>query len=100
MIEIVIPSTHPALRDHFPGHPIVPAAIVLETLLSALAVAYPEIRAHQGVDEVKFRHPLHGDERGRLTATTTPRGLRFRLECEGREIVSGLFKVTPTGAHA
>lgn len=61
MPEVVIGSDHPALPGHFPGHPIVPAAVILSRVLAEVRRAHPELGV-TGVRKAKFLRPLGPDE--------------------------------------
>jgi 3-hydroxymyristoyl/3-hydroxydecanoyl-(acyl carrier protein) dehydratase len=55
-----IPAAHPALPGHFPGHPIVPGALLLDHVLTGLAAALN--RPVAVLQKVKFAAPLLPDE--------------------------------------
>lgn len=55
-----IPSAHPALPGHFPGHPIVPGALLLDHVLTGVAAALN--RPVTVLQKVKFVAPLLPDE--------------------------------------
>jgi len=55
-----VPSAHPALPGHFPGHPIVPGALLLDHVLTGVAAALD--RPVTVLQKVKFVAPLLPDE--------------------------------------
>jgi hypothetical protein len=60
---IRFPADHPTASGHFPGNPIIPGAVLLDTLLPALGKA-------GGLAAVKFHHPVRpGDA---VTITRDP----------------------------
>ncbi|HEU5176969.1 MAG TPA: hypothetical protein VFU24_05900 [Burkholderiales bacterium] len=57
MIEkrLSIPPSHPALRGHFPGDPVVPGVVLLDEVLSALP-------GRMDIPWAKFHAPLRPAE--------------------------------------
>lgn len=70
-----VAADHPALQGHFPGHPVVPAALLLRFVQRTLEAAGLRLAA---IDSVKFLRPVapgdaidvtlasQGDNRGSL----------------------------------
>ena len=52
-----IPCDHPSLPGHFPDRPIVPAVVILDELMGALAEWRPQDYAAK-ISSVKFLTPL------------------------------------------
>jgi len=46
-------NTHPSLKGHFPGNPIVPGAVILDKVISGLLSKDPTINII-GISSVKF----------------------------------------------
>lgn len=57
MTEQHIKVDHPALPGHFPGHPVVPAVVILNAVLDAARVQLAPRRI-RGLKKVKFMRPL------------------------------------------
>jgi len=55
--EHCIPSAHPALAGHFPGHPVVPGVLLLEEVHQAACAWLGELRL-TAIPTVKFVAPL------------------------------------------
>jgi 3-hydroxyacyl-[acyl-carrier-protein] dehydratase len=49
---------HPAFAGHFPGAPIVPGVVLLDTALQAIAVAESLLLDQYELSSVKFLSPL------------------------------------------
>lgn len=82
-----IADDHPALPGHFPGDPLVPAVVILDAVLAALASAQPQWRV-RGVRRMKFLRPLRGGERVEL-AWQEPHRHVLRFACRvGEELVA------------
>jgi len=62
--EIVVPANHPSLAGHFPGHPVVPAVVLLDAVLAAIRVRGDLVL--RSIPSVRFLQPLLPDERVEL----------------------------------
>ena len=82
-----IDAQHPSLPGHFPGQPVVPGVVLLDRVEVALQ------RAGMGrlrrLFAVKFLSPLLPGQPADLSASRNGSRLRFRIECNGRPILSG-----------
>ena len=98
------PADHPAFAGHFPGHPMVPGALLLDAVLYAISEAPAQARtpaadaeqqaaASQPVWQIasaKFLSPVQPGET--LTLSWLPAGpgsARFAIACGMRQIASG-----------
>jgi 3-hydroxymyristoyl/3-hydroxydecanoyl-(acyl carrier protein) dehydratase len=88
---------HPALAGHFPGHPVLPGALLLDWACSALAGAQPLY-----LREVRFLRPCGPGSRLALRACTGAGASRFAITLagEGGETlaVSGTLAALPADA--
>ena len=74
-LDLAIPEDHPSAAGHFPGNPIVPGALLLDTVLEAVADGCPvTIRA------AKFLHPVRFGMRLKLRWQEAAGNL-IRFEC-------------------
>jgi 3-hydroxyacyl-[acyl-carrier-protein] dehydratase len=90
-----IAADHPALAGHFPGHPIVPAVLILETVLAEARRQWPQLGI-SGVRKAKFLRPLAPADMFSIHFTE-PRngGLRFRCLCGDQPFAEGNLQWDP-----
>jgi 3-hydroxymyristoyl/3-hydroxydecanoyl-(acyl carrier protein) dehydratase len=62
---LTIPSDHPALPGHFPGHPIVPGVVVLDEVIETLKRRYGGELLVTELPAVKLSSPLRPEVSGR-----------------------------------
>ncbi len=55
--EFCVPSVHPCFPAHFPGHPIVPGALLLQWLCRQIVQQFPHYTV-VAVPSMKFIQPL------------------------------------------
>lgn len=82
---------HPCLAGHFPGHPIVPAVVLLEHVERALARALGARVSLRALPGVKFLSPLAPgvDFEIVLAIDVATRSARFHCQAAGRDIAQG-----------
>ena len=66
--SFAVPADHPAMPGHFPGHPIVPGAIILDHLIAAVIAATRGEIAE--IAQAKFLRPLAPGEVCRIAVDT------------------------------
>ena len=78
--EFVIPIDHPCLQGHFPGHPIVPAVVLIDLSCAALLSQSPRLGMLREIRTAKFVGPVQPGETVRVMFR--PAGeRRYRFEC-------------------
>ncbi|MEM7258893.1 MAG: hypothetical protein AAF404_16070 [Pseudomonadota bacterium] len=81
--ELAIPLQHASYAGHFPGHPLVPGALLLRWLLLRVEAALPQWQVKQVVS-IKFRSEVHPGDRlslaGRFDEPTTRLSLTVTRE--------------------
>ena len=93
MMAFTIPASHPALPGHFPGHPIVPAVVILDEMAEQLRAFSPGARIVK-VASAKFTAPLAPGERCTVTFARRADGLvRFTCATSEREVASGWLEL-------
>jgi 3-hydroxymyristoyl/3-hydroxydecanoyl-(acyl carrier protein) dehydratase len=95
MAQVVIGSDHPALPGHFPGHPVVPAAVILAHVVDAARQACPEARI-TGIRKAKFQQRLMPEEVLRIDLDAPGRdSLKFVCHTDDAVVVQGRLTLEP-----
>jgi 3-hydroxyacyl-[acyl-carrier-protein] dehydratase len=93
-LETAIDPAHPALPGHFPGHPVVPAVVLLAEVAAAIEAALGPQARLAGLPGVKFLAPLAPGERFRIVIEPLdPRRVRFTLLRQGKAFASGSAEI-------
>jgi len=88
--ELLIPSDHPAFEGHFPGAPIVPGVVLLDSALHAMAAALGLALGSCTLTAVKFKSVVRPGQPVEVHFVRAgPALLRFELASEGRPVASG-----------
>ena len=80
-----IAADHPALPGHFPGHPVVPAVVILNAVLDYARAQLAPVRIC-GLKKVKFIQPLGPDEAFEIELGT-PGSDTVRFSCRRGDVV-------------
>ncbi len=77
-MQFSIPTDHPSLPGHFPGHPVVPGVVILERVLEAIEAIHGSLTQEPlttlRLPQVKFMRPLLPGERADVVISGgTPR---------------------------
>ena len=83
--EFAVGSEHPVLPGHFPGHPIVPGALLLDQVLSGVAAELN--RTVSGLKQVKFVAALRPDETAWVVCETDADRLRFSVQARRKGVL-------------
>ena len=85
-----VPLDHPAFAGHFPGTPILPGVVLLDTALQAIAKASGIVLDHCEISSVKFLSPAKpGDELEIQHVISSTGSIRFDIVTGTRKIASG-----------
>ena len=85
-----VPTGHPCLPGHFPGHPLVPGVLLLEQVAAALRQWRGERLSR--VREAKFIAPLGPGQLARLNLTQAGAQVRFEIRHDGALLARGLVE--------
>jgi 3-hydroxymyristoyl/3-hydroxydecanoyl-(acyl carrier protein) dehydratase len=91
-----ISSTHPALSGHFPGHPVVPAVVILEQLRQVLLVDNADKRISR-IPQCKFLQPLLPEQPFNIEFTCEDMHCRFKIISMGQLIAQGELELEDLG---
>lgn len=85
---LCVPADHPCLAGHFPGRPLVPAVLLLQSAADALRPHF-DGRAPSAVSAAKFLHPVQPDDELTLhlhaEAASGRARFRYTLQADGAE---------------
>jgi 3-hydroxyacyl-[acyl-carrier-protein] dehydratase len=85
-------ADHPATDGHFPGRPIVPGAVLLDEVLTAVADACGLSPRHVCIEQAKFLRPLAPGSTLTIECVAPQDGVvRFRGLVAGQPALSGVI---------
>lgn len=101
-MRFTIPADHPALRGHFPGHPIVPGVVLLDHALHTIGAALGRSLDACKISSAKFLSPAApGEVLDLAFETTASNTVRFTIRAGEREVASGVLSApAPEGVAA
>ncbi|WP_290679243.1 AMP-binding protein [Halothiobacillus sp. 15-55-196] len=97
-----IPADHPVFAGHFPGHPLVPGALLLDWVVERVAAYWQVSSLGLRIEQAKFAHPVLPDARVTLDLQAEADRCRFTLKVHTGETnpvaVSGMLGRQPNDA--
>ncbi|MBP2306703.1 3-hydroxyacyl-ACP dehydratase [Azospirillum melinis] len=94
--DIQFSVDHPTAAGHFPGNPIIPGAVLLDTALTAIAAAEGSASGPCHLRSAKFLHPVRPGDRMRVEWQATPAGgIAFTGSVAGRPVMTGALMAGP-----
>jgi len=88
-----VPLDHPAFPGHFPGRPILPGVVLLDTALHAIAAKTGIALDRCEIGSVKFLSPVTaGEELMIQFVTSSGNAIRFDIVTGTRKIASGSIR--------
>jgi 3-hydroxyacyl-[acyl-carrier-protein] dehydratase len=86
----MVPHEHPVFAGHFPGTPIFPGVMLLDTVLHCIAAAGGVVLDNCEISAVKFLSPAcPGDALTIRHAIAAGGSIRFDITAGSRKIASG-----------
>lgn len=85
-------SDHPILGDHFPGHPIIPGALLLDAILDEVSAVHPDLGI-LGLREMKFLAPITTDLDAELRFEVIDTLMKFEVIQAGHLTAKGDFRI-------
>ncbi len=101
VLPLAIDPAHPAFAGHFPAHPIVPGAVLLDHGLAAIARARGRPEARWSIAQAKFLSPVTPGEALRLDARADVDRYTFEVLAgdEARVAMRGQATLEPEPGH-
>jgi len=91
-VSFTIPMDHPALPGHFPGRPIVPGAVLLNSVIDAIGETLARRFDTWQISWAKFPNPVKPGEPLDLAFERGAHGaIRFTLRAGAHEVASGVL---------
>lgn len=86
-------ADHPSTSGHFPGNPIVPAAVLLDEILASIERVHARPAGELVVKWAKFLRPVRpGDTLALEFAEVVGGDIRFHCRADAVEVISGLVQ--------
>ena len=102
-VPLDIARDHPAYQGHFPGHPILPAVVLLAEALAALPKKYQvhfdggNVPGTFSVSSAKFLRPVEPGTPLVLAHEAGPSGERFEIRAPDGVVASGALAARAAG---
>jgi 3-hydroxyacyl-[acyl-carrier-protein] dehydratase len=89
--QVRIPASHPALPGHFPGRPIVPGVVLLQSVLAEAERWLGRELSARALPQAKFSAPLLPEQDAELELRLAGNELRFTVTRKTQLVTQGLF---------
>lgn len=96
VVPLPFDADHPVFAGHFPGHPIVPGALLLDWAQTAIEAQLG--LSLQALAEAKFHSPATPADPLELDFEVGTAAVRFEIRSTTRKIASGRFPLTTSVA--
>jgi 3-hydroxyacyl-[acyl-carrier-protein] dehydratase len=93
-----IPADHPAFEGHFPGHPILPGALLLDEALALIESDSKLDLLEWVLASAKFLEPVRPGDVLTVEHARTGDTIRFAVRIAGRPALSGTLARLQPGA--
>lgn len=88
---LVLPDPHPSTEGHFSGNPIIPGAVLLQTVVDMIGTARPGDRC-LSVPATKFLAPVRPGATLTVGWDDTGADIRFTAEAGGVRVMTGTLR--------
>lgn len=95
VFSFAVPVDHPALPGHFPGRPIVPGVLLIDSVVAGLS---GDIAARVcGIIDTKFAQPVAPGALCQVEIESRPESVAYRIRTvDGVTIAHGRLRLAPT----
>jgi 3-hydroxymyristoyl/3-hydroxydecanoyl-(acyl carrier protein) dehydratase len=91
-LPLRVGADHPAYAGHFPGHPVLPGVVLLDSALLVLARHLGRTEGIGQIKSAKFLSPvLPGEELDLIFEVSASGDLRFEIRAGERAVASAIF---------
>jgi uncharacterized membrane protein len=91
-VDFTVPAQHRAFDGHFPGRPVLPAVMLLDSILQAASERFGALAA-AGLPHAKFMAPLAPGDRGRFRLRLRGDLLEFEVSRGSERVAQGVFRL-------
>lgn len=96
-VERLFAVDHPTAEGHFPGHPIIPGAVLLEEVLHAVGADGEGLFTSCEIRSAKFLRPVRPGDRVVIRWTTLGSGeTKFECLSQERPVLTGTIRLYGT----
>ncbi len=96
VFKLRIGADHPALPGHFPGRPIVPGVVLLETVLAGAERWLARSLRVGALQQAKFTRPLLPEQAATVSLALRGDELKFEIVRDEAQLAQGVFKLGRT----
>lgn len=95
VFELRFGADHPALPGHFPGRPIVPGVVLLDSVLGEAERWLARPLQVKSLQQSKFTHPLVPEQAATVSLALHGDELKFEIVRDEARLAQGVFKLAP-----
>lgn len=92
-LELHFPASHPTGPGHFPGHPIIPGALLLAEVVRLMAQAGLVKADDCRIKSVKFLRPVRPGDTVKVEFDAAQSEIRFQCVCDAGKVMVGVLNV-------
>lgn len=94
-VEHAFAADHPSAAGHFPGHPVIPGAVLLDEVVRVLHTCLGNEQATLEVRTAKFLHPvLPGERISIIIEAVTQNEYKFQCKLQQKTALAGTLHYT------